>query len=319
MARIGYHAAHEQLPPSRLLADVRHAEEVGFQAGMCSDHLAPWSARQGESGNTWVWLGAALQATSLSFGTVSAPGQRYHPAVHAQQVATAAELAGPGRFWVALGSGENLNEHVTGDQWPGKEERVARLLECVDVLRALLAGDEVTHRGRITVDRARVWSLPAEPPPLLAAAVSPESAATASQWADGLITVNQPIDTLREVLDRYEGPGPRYLQVHVSWAEDDEAALAIAHDQSRANVLGEPLAWDLPTPAHFDAACALVRPEDVRDAVLVSSDLGQHAAWLAERVALGFDAVYVHHVGKEQARFLDAFGDKVLPELRDAA
>jgi probable non-F420 flavinoid oxidoreductase len=316
MAVVGYHVAHEQLAPSAGLAAVRHAEAAGFGAAMCSDHLAPWSERQGESGNTWVWLGAAVQATGLGFGTVTAPGQRYHPAVHAQQIATVAELAGPDRFWCALGSGEDLNEHVTGDRWPSKEERVARLLECVDVLRALLRGEEVTHHGRVTVDRAVVWSRPAEPPPLVAAAVSPESAATAAQWADGLITVNQPLDVLREVLDRYDGPGPRHLQVHVAYAGDDETATRIALDQSAASVLADPLPWDLPTPRHFDEATKTVRAGDMADAVLISSDLGQHAAWLHERIELGFDAVYVHHVGKEQDAFIDAFGDKVLPELR---
>lgn len=315
MGLIGYHCAHEQLPPSRLLHDVRHAESAGFDAAMCSDHLAPWSERQGESGHAWVWLGAALQATSLPFGIVTAPGQRYHPAVQAQAIATVAELF-PGRFWAALGSGEDLNEHVTGDRWPAKDVRVDRLLECVVVLRALLAGEEVTHDGLVTVDRAKVWTLPQEAPPLLTASVSPESAATGAQWADGLITVNQPVDVLREVLDAYDGPGPTYLQVHLSWADTDDEAEAIALDQCRTNVLGEPLAWDLPTPAHFDAASRTVRISDVRDAVLISSDLGRQAAWIHERIELGFDGVFLHHVGKEQDRFVDAFGDKVLPELR---
>ena len=314
MAVIGFHAAHEQIPPSRLLRAVQRAEEAGFGAAMCSDHLAPWSSRQGESGHTWAWLGAALQATSLRMGTVTAPGQRYHPAVHAQAMATLAELF-PGRFWAALGSGENLNEHVTGDRWPPKEERVARLLECADVIRRLLAGEEVTHRGLVQVDEARVWSRPATPPPLYAAAVSPESAATAATWADGLITVVQPIEVLRDVLDRWGDRGPTLLQVHLSWAEDEDEARAIAVDQSATNVLGDPLAWDLKTPAHFDAIAEHLDLEDIDDAVRISSDLGQHAAWLAELVELGFDEVYLHHVGKEQDAFIDAFGAKVLPEL----
>lgn len=314
MAVIGFHAAHEQVPPSRLLRDVQHAEEAGFGAAMCSDHLAPWSERQGESGNTWVWLGAALQATSLRMGTVTAPGQRYHPAVHAQAIATAAELF-PGRFWVALGSGEHMNEHVTGDVWPPKPERVDRLLECADVMRRLLAGEEVTHRGLVTVDEAKVWSRPATPPPLYAAAVSPESAATAATWADGLITVVQPLDTLREVLDRWGDRGPTLLQVHLSWAEDEAEAEAIALDQCAASALEDPLPWDLKTPAHFDAATAAVRVDDLREAVLISSDLGRHAARLAELVSLGFDEVYLHHVGQEQDWFIDVFGAKVLPEL----
>ncbi len=160
MPTVGFHASHEQLPPSGLLAAVQAAEAAGFQAAMCSDHLAPWSERQGHSGHAWSWLGAAMQATSLPFGVVTAPGQRYHPAIIAQAIATLGELF-PGRFWAALGSGEALNEHVTGDRWPAKADRDARLLECVEVIRALLRGEEVTHDGLVRVDRARLWSLPA--------------------------------------------------------------------------------------------------------------------------------------------------------------
>ncbi len=146
MPIVGFHASHEQLPPSRLIAAVKTAEEAGFTAAMCSDHLAPWSERQGHSGHAWSWLGAAMEATSLPFGVVTAPGQRSHPAVTAQAIATLGELF-PGRFWAALGSGEALNEHVTGEPWPSKPDRDARLLECVEVIRALLRGEEVTHDG----------------------------------------------------------------------------------------------------------------------------------------------------------------------------
>src|SRR5918992_4742729 len=172
---VGIHASHEQLSPARLLEVTRAAEAAGFRAAMCSDHLAPWSERQGQSGHAWSWLGAAMQATSLPFGVVTAPGQRYHPAIIAQAIATLGELF-PGRFWAALGSGEALNEHVTGDRWPTKPDRDRRLLECVEIIRALLRGEEVTHDGLVTVDRARVWSLPAEPLPLVGAAVSEETA-----------------------------------------------------------------------------------------------------------------------------------------------
>jgi G6PDH family F420-dependent oxidoreductase len=169
---IGYHASHEQLSPSELLGCVVAAESAGFQAAMCSDHFAPWSSRQGHSGFAWSWLGAALQATGLDFGVVNAPGQRYHPAIIAQAAATLSELF-PGRFWLALGSGEASNEHITGGRWPPKAERRARLGEAVAVIRALLAGETVTHDGLVTVDQARLWTLPERPPRLIGAAVSP--------------------------------------------------------------------------------------------------------------------------------------------------
>jgi probable non-F420 flavinoid oxidoreductase len=320
MTIVGWHASHEQVAPSELLAAVRHAEEAGFDAAMSSDHFAPWSARQGESGFAWSWLGAALATTtSLPFGVVTAPGQRYHPAVIAQAIATLLEMF-PGRLWVALGTGEASNEHITGDRWPDMPTRKARLAECVEVLRALFAGDEVTHHGLIEVDRARLWTLPAEPPMLLGAAVSPETAAWVGGWADGVITMNQPPADLRALLDAFRSGGgggkAAYLQAHVCWAGTEDEAVAIAHEQWRSNVFAPPVCWDLELPAHFDEAARHVRPDDVRSSVLVSADPAWHLDRLSELVGLGFDGVWVHHVGKQQQPFLDVFGEHVVPGLR---
>lgn len=286
---------------------------------MCSDHLAPWGERQGHSGHAWSWLGAALQATRLPLGVVTAPGQRYHPAVIAQAIATLAEMF-PGRFWAALGSGEALNEHVTGDRWPAKADRDARLLECVEVIRALLRGEEVTHDGLVRVDRARVWSLPETPPALIGAAVSEETAGRVGTWADGLITVARPADELRPVVDAFREAGggdkPVLLQAHIAWAEDEATALAIAHEQWRTNVFGSGLTWDLELPSQFDDAARYVRPEDVCGPVMVSADPGRHVEWLHELQELRPDAIYLHHVGTEQERFIDVFGERVLPEVK---
>ena len=318
MTRYGFHASHEQISPRQLLADVQQAEQAGFDMAMCSDHFSPWSEKQGHSGYTWAWLGAALATTSLRLGCVSAPGQRYHPAVHAQRIATLGQMF-PGRFWVALGSGEASNEHITGDGWPRKEVRTQRLEECVDVIRRLLHGEEVTHDGLVTVDRARVWERADPVPELVGPAVSVESAARVAAWADGLVTVNQPVETLRQIVDAYRGAGgrgPLALQVHLSWAATDEEALAIAHEQWGGNVFGPPISWDVETAEAFDVLWKHVQPEEVRGSVNVSRDLGQHRAWLAEYAALGFDEIYLHHVGQEQQAFIETFGSKVLPELR---
>ena len=319
MTIVGWHASHEQVAPSDLLAAARHAEEVGFDAAMSSDHFSPWSARQGESGFAWAWLGAALATTALPFGVVTAPGQRYHPAVIAQAIATLLEMF-PGRLWVALGTGEASNEHITGDRWPDKATREARLAECVEVLRALFAGEEVTHHGLVEVDRARLWTLPAEPPMLLGAAVSPETAAWVGGWADGVITTNQRPADLRALLDAFRSGGggdkSAYLQAHVCWAATEDEAVAIAHDQWRSNVFAPPVCWDLELPAHFDEVARHVRPDDVRTTVLVSADPAWHLDRLSELAALGFDGVWIHHVGKQQQPFLDMFGEHVLAGLR---
>ena len=318
MPRIGFHASHEQISPRQLLADVQHAEQAGFDMAMCSDHFSPWSERQGHSGYTWSWLGAALATTDLSLGCVCAPGQRYHPAVVAQKVATLGQMF-PGRFWVALGSGENSNEHITGDRWPRKEVRTQRLEECVDVIRRLLAGEEVSHDGLVTVDRARVWER-ADPVPLLVGpAVSADSAARVARWADGLVTVNQGVEALRRVLTAYRDAGGRgrtALQVHLSWARTDDEALRLAHEQWGANAVGPPVSWDTDSTQAFDAIAAQLPPESVRGAVCVSADLGRHREWLAELAELGFDDLYLHHVGQEQSDFLETFGEQVLPALR---
>jgi probable non-F420 flavinoid oxidoreductase len=321
MTIVGFHASHEQLPPSRLLRAVKHAEAAGFEAAMCSDHYEPWSVRQGHSGYAWSWLGAALEATSLPIGVVTAPGQRYHPAVAAQKLATLAEMY-PNRIWAALGSGEAINEHVTGDRWPAKEERDARLAESVEVIRRLMSGEEVSFDGLIRVDRARIWSLPEVAPPLLAAAVSVETARECAAWADGVITVDQPRDALREFVAAYRGAGgrgPVVVQVHLSWASTDEEAIAIAHDQWRQSLVPSHLAWELERPEDFDARTADATPEQVAGTLLASADTGRHLDHLAGIAELGVERIFLHHVGARQESFIDAFGEHVLPELRSAA
>jgi len=316
MPRLGFHCSHEQIAPSGLLDAVRHAERAGFRAGMSSDHFSPWSERQGHSGFAWSFLGAALQATSLPFGVVNAPGQRYHPAIVAQAMATLCEMF-PGRLWVALGTGEASNEHITGDVWPTKDQRNRRLRECVDVIRALFAGETVDHDGLVRVEGARLFTRPEQPPPLIGPAISVETAGWVGEWADGLVTVNQPREKLERMIAAFReagGEGKRLaVQVHLAWARDEQAALDIAFDQWRTNVFAPPLCWDLETVEQFDEAARHVRPEDVRSTVLVSSDLQRHIAWLHELAELGFDEIYLHHVGQSQHEFIDAFAEHVLP------
>jgi len=318
--RIGFHASHEQYPPSELLGYVRAAADAGFRAAMCSDHFQPWSERQGHSGFAWSWLGAALEATPMSFGTVTAPGQRYHPAIVAQGAATLAELF-PGRFWLSLGSGEAMNELITGGAFPAKDERNARLRESVDVIRALLRGETVTHRGLVRVEEARLWSLPATPPSLLGAAITPETARWVAGWADGLITIARGPDEMRQVVDAFRDGGgdgkPMFLQAQHAWARTDEEALAGAHDQWRTNIFESRVLGELRSPASFDAAASFVTPDAVDGPIRVSSDLGRHAGWLEEYFELGFDRVYVHNVVRNQAAWIEAFARDVLPRFEE--
>ena len=322
MTRIGFHASHEQFSPKELLEHVRLAEQAGFRAAMCSDHFRPWSERQGQSGFAWAWLGAALQATSLPFGVVTVPGGwRYHPAILAQASATLAQMF-PGRFWIAPGSGEALNERVVGRGWPAKEERNARLRDGVDIMRALWAGEEVTRAGPVPVEKARLYTRPDTPPSVIGAAITPTTAEWLGGWADGMITVNRPPEGLKGVIDAFRRGGgegkPVYVQVHVSYAESEEEARANAFDQWRSNIFESRVLSELRVPEDFDAAARFVKPEDLDGHVRISADPGRHAAWLRQDLELGVSGVFLHNVGRNQREFIEVFGREVLPEITDA-
>jgi coenzyme F420-dependent glucose-6-phosphate dehydrogenase len=318
MAVIGYHASHEQFRPSTLLSHVQAAERAGFRAAMCSDHFHPWSERQGQSGFALSWLGAALQATQLPMGVVNAPGQRYHPAIVAQAAATLAEMF-PDRFWLAVGSGQDLNEHITGHRWPAKAERNARLLEAAEVIRALWRGETVSHRGQFVVDEAKLYTRPLSPPRLVGAAITAETAKWVASWADALITVYKPKDELQEVVDAFHGGGgedkPMLLQMQLSYAATDEEAEQAAHEQWRPNILDSTVLATLRMPDEFDAAAEYIQPDDMHGPIRIASDLQRHVDWIGEVVELGFSEIMLHCVHRDQERFIADFGERVLPEF----
>jgi len=318
MTNFGYHASHEQFKPSQLLEYVQAAQSAGFTAALSSDHFHPWSEQQGQSGFAWSWLGAAMQATSLSFGVVCAPGQRYHPAIIAQAAATLAEMF-PNRFWVALGSGQALNERITGEHWPSKPERNARLKECVEVIRALWAGETVTHQGQVRVQEAKLYTRPETPPRIMGAAITPETAEWVGGWADGLITISHPYEKLVEVVEAFRRGGgegkPMALKVQLSYHPDEALAWAGAHEQWRTNIFENTMLAELSTPKQFEAAAAFVKPENLEGFVRVSADPKQHLEWLQKDVELGFSDILLHNVNREQQAFIETFGEKVLPAL----
>jgi coenzyme F420-dependent glucose-6-phosphate dehydrogenase len=309
---VGYHCSHEQHAPSTLLRNAELAATRGVSAMMCSDHFAPWglTAGQGHSGFAWSWLGAALARTErTSFGVVTAPGQRYHPAVIAQAAATLSDM-NPGRFWLALGSGEALNEHITGDPWPVKSERQRRLRECTEILRAMFAGETVSHRGLVTVHQARLYPPPATPPPLFGAAISEDTAVWMATWTDGLITVPRPRQEMRRFVSRYRESGgegkPLFLQVPMCLAPTEQEAERLAFEGWRgASVGSAAFKADITMPEFFDDAAAGLPPHVIRSTVRVSASLEQHREWLAQDRELGFDRVYLHQVGGNQDDILD--------------
>ena len=318
MPRIGFHASHEQFPPSELLALVQEAERAGFTASMCSDHFLPWSEAQGHSGYAWSWLGAAGAVTKLPLKVVTAPGYRQHPAIVAQACATIAEMF-PGRFDVVLGSGQLLNEHVVGAAWPDKAERNARLAECVDVMRRLWAGETVTHRGRVVVEQAKLYTRPATPPRAYGAALTPATARLVGGWADGLATVCGPRADVAAVLAAFRAGGgagkPALLKVHVQVGDDLAAARADAFAQWRTNLFPSPLSTDLRLPADYEQLASTIGPDRLTDRVLVATSPAAHVEHLRAWLDMGFDELVVHHVGRDQRAFLRVYGDDVLPKL----
>jgi coenzyme F420-dependent glucose-6-phosphate dehydrogenase len=318
---VGYHASHEQFSPAELLELAQLAQARGFEAISSSDHFQPWTHAQGHSGYSWSWLGAALALTELPFGVVCAPGQRYHPAIVAQAGATLAQMF-PGRLWIAVGSGQLLNEGITGDKWPTKAERNRRLQECVEIMRSLWAGETVSHRGMVTVESARLYDLPQEPPKIIGAALSPETAAWLAPWIDGLITIAKPEPELRQVVDAFRQGGgqdkPMYLKVQLSYARDPEEAVAGAFDQWRANLFDSPIQTRLASPQEFELAAEFVTPDDLFAHVRISSELHEHADWLHRDLEMGFERIYLHNVNRGQHRFIEDFGAGVLPELAAA-
>jgi coenzyme F420-dependent glucose-6-phosphate dehydrogenase len=315
MIKIGYHISQEQYPPSELLNHAKMAEEAGFQFAMSSDHFHTWNSNQGHSGYTWSWLGAAMCKTDLSYGVVTCPSFRYHPAIIAQAAATLDEMF-PGKFWMAVGSGQALNEAITGEHWPAKSERNERLKEAVDIIRSLWNGETVTRRGLIKVEEATLHTRPTSDIPIVGAAITPATAAWLSHWADGLITISQPMEKLKEVVDQWKSNGgekkPMILKAQISYDKNMGDAMEGAYEQWRTNIFGSDMLAELRNPMQFEQAAMHVKPEELQGHVNISNDLGQHMEWLEKYIEMGFNEIVLHNVNKKQEQFIDVFGSKVL-------
>jgi coenzyme F420-dependent glucose-6-phosphate dehydrogenase len=315
---IGYHASHEQFPPGMLLGLARKAEDAGFGALLSSDHFNPWTSVRGESGFSWAWLGAALQATSLPAGVVCTPGYRYHPAIVAQAAATLAGML-PGRFWIAIGTGQAESEGICGEAWPPKSERNDRLFASATIMRSLWAGETVTTAAPVRTVEARLHTRPTQPPLLLGAALTPATAEWLGGWADGLITVAMQKDDLAEVVEAFRHGGgegkPMYLKVDLSYARTDEEARSGAWDQWRANVYPAAVLENLRTPGEFEALEDLAGPRMVFEKIRISADPKDHVRWLRTDIDLGFTHLYLHNVNRNQETFIEDFGNEVLPEI----
>jgi coenzyme F420-dependent glucose-6-phosphate dehydrogenase len=314
---LGYALSSEEHGPNELVRNARAAEEAGFTFALISDHYHPWVDAQGQSPFVWSVIGGIAQATErLRLGTgVTCPTIRIHPAIIAQAAATAQVML-EGRFFLGVGTGEELNEHVTGARWPGPQERLELLEEAIEILRLLWEGGYRSHYGKhYTVEQARIYTLPDEPPPIAVAAAQPKAARLAGRLGDALIGVSPQGDLLSE-FDEAGGSGkPRYGQVTVCYAENEDDAKKTAFEVWPNAGLEGPLSQELAITEHYEAAAQLLDEDDVAETVICGPDPQRHLEAIREYDDAGYTHVYVHQVGRDQDSFFRFYADEILPQL----
>lgn len=317
MVRIGYALSSEEHRPNDLVRNARRAEEAGFTFALISDHFHPWIEKQGQSPFVWSVIGGIAQATErLVLGTgVTCPTFRIHPAIIAQAAATAADMM-PGRFFLGVGSGENLNEHVVGVRWPPSHVRQEMLEEAVEIIRELWKGESFSHYGDYyEVENARIYTLPDSPPPIVIAAGGPQSARLAAHIGDGVVSTSSE----KKLMEAFRGAGgagkSAYGKVMVCWAATEEEGRRTAHEQWPTAGLHGELNQELPLPAHLEQATTTVREEDVAAVITCGPDPAKHIAAIQKFIDAGFDHVYIHQVGADQEGFFRFYEKEVLPQL----
>jgi G6PDH family F420-dependent oxidoreductase len=321
MVRFGYALSSEEHSPRDLVRNAALAEDAGFEFALISDHYHPWIDAQGHSPFVWSVLGGiAGETTRLEVGTgVTCPMIRIHPAIIAQAAATTADMF-DGRFFLGIGTGENLNEHILGDHWPPYEDRREMLVESIDIMRGLWQGELFSHRGEhYIVENARLYTLPTDEIRIMVAAGGPESASVAGELGDGLIATAPNA----EVMARFKSAGgdvkPAYGQVTVCWADSEADATRTVHRiWPNAGVPGD-LSQELPLPMHFEQAASLVTPEMLVEEMPVGPDPERYLATAREYIEAGFENVYFHQVGPDQEGFFRFFNKEVRPSLERVA
>lgn len=317
MVTLGYKLSSEEFGPHELIRSARRAEEIGFTFAMISDHFHPWTDVQGQSPFVWSVIGGLAEATSrLVIGTgVTCPTMRIHPAIVAQAAATAAVML-PGRFFLGVGTGENLNEHVVAARWPSIDVRQAMLEEAIQVIRLLWREGYHDHAGRFyTVENARIYTRPDRPPPIMVAAGGGKSAVLAGRLGDGLVATEPDSQLVQQFREAGGAGKPRYAELSVCWAADEAAARRTAHRWWPLAGFKGPLATELTIPEHFEGAARMVSEETIARAVVCGPDVERHLAVIREHDEAGFDHVCVHQIGPDQEGFLRFYGREILPRL----
>ena len=322
MTSFGYALSSEEHAPADLVRHARLAEDAGFEFALISDHFHPWIDRQGHSPFVWSVIGGIASTTQkLRLGTgVTCPTIRIHPAIIAQAAATTAAMM-PGRFFLGVGTGENLNEHILGDRWPDWDVRSRMLSEAVEVIRELWKGEVTSYEGEFyTVENARLYTLPDEPVEIMVAASGTRAAKLAGEIGDGLIGTAPEAETVKTFdAGRRGASRPHYAQVTVCWDTDEKRARKTAHEMwPTAGIPGE-AGQELPNPAHFEQLAKIVTEDMIAERVVCGPDVDRHVEAIQKYVDAGFDHVYVHQVGPNQEGFIEAYAGDILPKVRDRA
>jgi G6PDH family F420-dependent oxidoreductase len=317
MVKLGYKLMSEEHGPVELVRNAKRAEAAGFDFAAISDHFFPWIEEQGHAPLAWTVLGAIAQATERIglMTAVTCPTMRYHPAIIAQGAATLGLLSHK-RFTLGIGAGERLNEHIVGAGWPGRVERRERLAEAADIIAGLLAGTLTNYRGQYyTLDHARLFDRPDEPPPIVMAAGGPDAARIAATKADGMIATEARRD-LVEAFTESGGGGPHYAEVALCYADREEDARKTAHHFFRWSLAGWPVMAELPDPEGFAAASRYVTPEDVAGTISCGPSADRHIEAVQRYLEAGFDHIILVQIGPEQNKFIDFFERELAPALR---
>jgi coenzyme F420-dependent glucose-6-phosphate dehydrogenase len=328
MAWFGWKAGPEQYPPVELLDYAVEAERAGFDSLEVSDHFHPWS-EDGQAAFTWSWLGAAAARTSqIHLGPgVTCPILRYHPSVIAQAAATQECLA-PARTFLCVGTGEALNEYAATGVWPGYAERQNRLEEAIELIRALWTGQEVTYDGFFyTARKARLFTLPDEPPDIYVSSLVPESAEFAGRVGDGLITVGgRSADVYSDIIRRFERGArdagrdpstmPRLIELNVAYTDDTNGAIECFRRYWAGSFIPALFDQKIYTPKMSQDNGSVVGADAITRRCCISSNPDDHVLTAKHFLDLGFNQLYFHCAGPDQRDFIRQFGQDVLPRLR---
>lgn len=317
MTEFGYALSSEEHGPRDLVEYARKAEETGFEFAMISDHFHPWTDAQGQSPFVWSVIGGISQVTDrLRLGTgVTCPIIRIHPAIVAHAAATAGVMM-EGRFFLGVGSGENLNEHVVGEFWPAPDERLAMLEEAIEAIRLLLQGGQQTHRGEYyDVEQARLYTLPEEPVQIAVAAGKPNAAELAGRLGDAFVSTAPD----KEVVDTFESSGgagkAKYGQITCCWAASEEEGSRTACEIWPNAALGGELTYELPLPRHFEQATEKVAAEDIAEAIPCGPDPERFLKDIRQYEQAGYTHIYFHQVGYDQDGFFRFWREELQPKL----